>query len=836
MEFISLDQEKIVRDRSRIKKVSGCAGSRKTDTMIKCGIHSLENAKKEHQACLFLTLVGSVTDEITERLQNYLKIPIEKQGISNHYMGEWKGHVIEIANYDAFIHRQLQEHEDSELFSTDFDKKAVRLLEHLRSGKHPHFYLKNGRKATLILVDEFQDISPVRAEILIEFFKTSSSKNTKLVVMGDMLQTIFPQALSDMKHPLIMIDELRPTDFRLKTCYRCPKSHLDVVNCITRMFRVKYGIPEMKHHFELPGNRPFFFTHDATSNNTGSLETAKTVHQMIVTLSCEDPSIRYKDIVVIMKRSNHQLVFHHLMRLFARNRQADNCMLSRTRTYFNEHQPINWKEGKERLMMLSIHGDKGKGHPVVFFLGFSGGTIPEERHFHKMEELLSQSLLNVALTRATKYLFVGMTRTYPSFYFYQAYNDLRNLAYFSWRPEEITHPLFRKLVSEDNSEAPVIHRCNIRKEMLMTPIKNIVFVHQDDKARLVLKKPALTKHRLGSPIRGKHSEEELIILHGIAKLYFIKMIKPRLLVSILNAFLFCHQTKDILFTDDENLLCQVKDSHLNHYVLRDASYWFSVVRKLSALPDTPRPIFILHEVFRKTLFQHVVDFIQKPLPTIMEQGAVPVLDAWNTCIFFMECIDDRAPNLRFYYDHASPGIGEDVLRILENIRGYVSFFKEEYSEKTSLKKFRFQQKSSLIGNLVTKEELESIGFQEDLESDKRFFSDGYKFGVSSTIDFLDMTHQVLIEFRTHNKNECLESWQYQALLNAMFSMTKIRHIHIFNVLRGMLYTCHVSAKKHAVEPLLEPFLTQYEFHPILIEKLRKQLEETLSTNILSTES
>lgn len=827
MEFISLDQEKIVRDRSRIKKVSGCAGSRKTDTMIKCGIHSLENAKKKRQACLFLTLVGSVTDEITDRLQEYLKIPIEKQGISNHYIGDWKGHVIEIANYDAFIHRQLQEHEDSESYSTDFDKKASKLLEHIRADKHPHFYLKNGCKATLILVDEFQDISPVRAEILIEFFKSSSSKNTKLVVMGDMLQTIFPQALSDMKHPLIMMDELRPTDFRLKTCYRCPKSHLDVVNCITRVFRVKYGIPEMRYHFELENNRPFFFTHDATSSNAGSLETAKTVHHMIETLLKEDVSIRYKDIVVIMKRSNHQQVFHHLMRLFARHHQADQCMLSRTRTYFNEHQPINWKEGKERLMMLSIHGDKGKGHPVVFFLGFSGGTIPEERHFHKMEELLSQSLLNVALTRSTKYLFVGMTRTYPSFYFYQAYHDLRSLAFFSWRPEEITSLLFRKMISESNSEAPVIHRCNIRKEMLMTPIKNIVFVHQDDKAKLVLKKPMLTKHRLGSPIRGKHSEEELIILHGMAKLYFIKMIKPRLLVSILGAFLFCNQTQDVLYTDDENLLCQVKDSHLNHYVLRDPSYWFSVTRRINALPDVPRPVFILHEVFRKTLLQHVLDFIQKSLPTSDTQKEL--LDAWNTCIFFMECIDDRAPNLRFYYDHASPVIGDDVLRILDNLRAYVSFFRQEFSEETSLKKFRFQQKSSLIGNLITKEELKSIGFQEDLESDKRFFTDGYKFGVSSTIDFLDMTHQVLIEFRTHNKNECLENWQYQALLNAMFSMTKVRNIHIFNVLRGILYTCHVSTKKHAVEPFLEPFLKLYEFHPLLIKRLQRQLEETTTT-------
>jgi hypothetical protein len=138
MEYISSEQEKIVTDRSRIRKVSGCAGSRKTDTMIKCGIYFMTSSKKDVH-CLFLTLVGSVTDEITERINNYLNISIEKQGISNHYMGRFQNHTIEIANYDAFIHKQLEQHDDPEIYSTDFDKKAEKLLDYVVKDKHPHF-------------------------------------------------------------------------------------------------------------------------------------------------------------------------------------------------------------------------------------------------------------------------------------------------------------------------------------------------------------------------------------------------------------------------------------------------------------------------------------------------------------------------------------------------------------------------------------------------------------------------------------------------------------------------------------------------------------------------
>jgi len=810
MEFISSEQEKIVNDRSKIRKVSGCAGSRKTDTMIKCGIQFMMNSKRDC-TCLFLTLVGSVTDEITQRLNKSLDISIDKQGISNHYMGKWRNHTIEVANYDAFIHRQLQEHDDPELFSTDFDKKAEKLLEHVKKNKHPHFFLKDGKKTNMILVDEFQDISSVRAKILLEYFKNSNTQ-TKLVVMGDILQTIFPQAISEKQHPLVMIDELPHTSFRLNTCFRCPKSHLDVVNCITKTFRSQYGIPDMNHYFDLETMKPLFFTHESISSHAGSFDTASTIFKMIQTLRREDPKVEFKDIVIIMKRSNHQLVFQNLQTLFAKHNIKDECMVSKTKTFFNEHQPINWQEGKNKLMMLSIHGDKGKGHPVVFFLGFSGGAIPEERHFHKMEELLSQSLLNVALTRSTKYLFIGMTRTYPSFYFFQAYHELRNLAYFSWKMDEIKDPVIKAITLGLNHDAPVIHRCNIRKQMLMTPVKNIIFVHQDDKSKQIMKKPTIVKHKIGQAIKLNFAaEDRLIVLHGIAKLVFLKKIKPRLLLSIFEPFIVMSKLGNIHYTDDENLLCHVKDSYLHRFVIKDPNYWFNTMIRLG-YNEFKKPMFILHTTFKEGLYDHVIKFVQ--------EDNYSVMNVWNACIFFLEYVETHIHNIRFYYNHPCD-INDEFDKIKQNLDEYIKFFKTEFSSN-GFKRFRFQQKSSLIGNLTIKEELEKIGFQHDLEADKRFFSDGYKFGISSTIDFLETKYRVMIDFKTYSKNDCVEEWVYQDILNCLLSFTKVNHVHIFNVMKGMLYTFKITSK-YELKKMLEPLLTLYEFHPMLIQRLESQL-------------
>ena len=93
MEFISNIQKNIVLSKSNLKLINGCAGSRKTDTLVKCAIHNISNS--ECGNVLFLTLVSSVTDELKNRLQNTLKINISRQGGSNHYIGKLNNNYIQ---------------------------------------------------------------------------------------------------------------------------------------------------------------------------------------------------------------------------------------------------------------------------------------------------------------------------------------------------------------------------------------------------------------------------------------------------------------------------------------------------------------------------------------------------------------------------------------------------------------------------------------------------------------------------------------------------------------------------------------------------------------------
>jgi hypothetical protein len=235
-----------------------------------------------------------------------------------------------------------------------------------------------------------------------------------------------------------------------------------------------------------------------------------------------------------------------------------------------------------------------------------------------------------------------------------------------------------------------------------------------------------------------------------------------------------------------------------------------------------KPVFIIHNVFKDSLFLNVSKFTKEEEYTVM--------DVWNSCIFFLEYIESHVHNIRFYYNHPTDVV-DDFEKIKVNIDEYIKFFKTELGVN-GFKRFRFQQKSSLIGNLTLKEELEKIGFQSDLEADRRFFSDGYKFGISSTIDFLETKYRVMIDFKTYSKNECVEEWVYQDILNCLLSFTKVKHVHIFNVMKGVLYTFQITSK-YELKKMLEPLLTLYEFHPMLIQKLENQLMNDAKSEIIS---
>jgi len=170
LEFINPLQKTIVMDESRLILINGCAGSRKTDTIIKKGIRYMNMGKN----ILFLTFVSSVSNEIKTRIEQTLNISIPKIGSSNHYLTQYENNYIEIANIDAWIHKQLSWVESNlpenldkkKELSVNFNNKVLLLKELTLKYKCYDIVLKNNQIADVILIDEFQDTAITKVELL----------------------------------------------------------------------------------------------------------------------------------------------------------------------------------------------------------------------------------------------------------------------------------------------------------------------------------------------------------------------------------------------------------------------------------------------------------------------------------------------------------------------------------------------------------------------------------------------------------------------------------------------------------------------------------------------
>ena len=170
--YFSNEQKNIIEDNSRIKLINGCAGSRKTDTIIKNGIKNLIIKK---QNILFITFVSSVTDEIKTRIEKILDINIPRVYTSNHFITNYNDNFIEIANYDAWVYKQLdyinsifnKDIKTSNFSSNcDFNKRILDLIEISKKNNFYNIILKNNSFADLIIIDEFQDVDINKVELI----------------------------------------------------------------------------------------------------------------------------------------------------------------------------------------------------------------------------------------------------------------------------------------------------------------------------------------------------------------------------------------------------------------------------------------------------------------------------------------------------------------------------------------------------------------------------------------------------------------------------------------------------------------------------------------------
>lgn len=502
MDYDYEQQKSIIEDKSRFKLLNGVPGSLKTLTLVKQVIYDAIKVNEIQsnkliikstkygdiktynlnifEACDFKsfhgcinTLTGSVTEEIKNRLSEYLNINFNK--ISSHYIYKNKYISINISSMDGFIHTQLLSYKSPILDERGdyYDQKARILLEDIENHKLRNIVTKKKDICTHNYSDEFQDMKYDRCRLLITICE---SFNICMNIYGDILQTIYVHSISNnSEHPMIeWKNSIGATEFNNNICFRCPSSHLKLLEAILsqKIYSGQtayecYNVPIAKSpegKIDKENTTPIMFTHPKTSSNYEGDIIAKQITSSIECLMDCDKTIKPGDICIIMKKSNGNHTFHkineRLSELYKDLGFTDNIKIFETRGD-GSHNKIDWEDVMDsngecsKTIMISIHGDKGKGHRAVYFIGLSEKSLPLDVHLHKPEEITEVSALNVGMTRSTQYLFVGFNHNLPSRYIkdiVRADNSKKiglikkdKLAICSWEtPENIPNEFYKK--------------------------------------------------------------------------------------------------------------------------------------------------------------------------------------------------------------------------------------------------------------------------------------------------------------------------------------------------------------------------------------------------------
>jgi hypothetical protein len=768
-DFMNSDQARVCVSSSPHIMIEGVAGSRKTDTMIRLG---LRRHLREKKNLLFLTQIGSVTDEIRIRVGNYLKQTIYKFGSSNHFLlenGDFG--TIEIANFDAWVHRQLEDCQWSSLktMGAFHHFKCKSLLEMCieQPASIKGFSLKNGTYADEILVDECQDFEEMKANLLTHFLRLCPW--VRSVFAGDKMQTLFEHSIIG-EHPMTVFDRLLPTRFHLNKCFRCPKSHIEFSNRILRNSFKKYGCKEMVPIQKSNSHKPFLFPHGSVSKK---FEVHQLVRQLIHTLAIlcvYDPSIVPSDVCFLMRKSNDQKVFDFLrneLETFWSQKGYTNSVIHFATQHDGFRTPIQWEFAENKTCLISIHGDKGKGHKVVFFLGLSQGSLPEECALFKDRELIFESLLNVALTRSTKYLFVGFHFSRPSQYIFQNYQEIKSYCVCSWDIQPHTPKLYQAIAKLVHFPSPQFDKMVLRHQPVQVPslwpisIKDAVrsFERVED---LLGYYPKIQTTSFGKKLKTMDIPPD--ILSNTAGIMLWYLVNPDSFFQEIERWF----TQPILFTKNDRLVCLVKDYELNRYV------------------GTPCFMEKLHEV-KETIHVDILKPLEETPGYVLSDWISPFLPLISNCRNTKKEIPLEVwfP-LSFYFseirgEHCKPveipaSFRTDLL--FQNVVSFVN---------SVSKQLEFFNHHDIRAIITDESKISELGFSK--EKDQRIFQHGFSFGISAISDLLDLESQTLYLLKS-NAVELTKEWILLASLCSCLPAHKgmeTNHVGLVNFILGKVY-------------------------------------------------
>ena len=255
----------------------------------------------------------------------------------------------------------------------DFEEMVLAAARHAREGRYRHNF-------RLILVDEFQDISRARAELLLGLLK--QAPECKLFAVGDDWQSIYRFAGSDIGLFTGFASRFGKT----------------AVNYLTRTFRSNQGIAEVAAHF--------------VQQNPAQMQKGVTA---------EDPT-RKGTIVIRWVGRRRDEARHVVACLEEIEASADG---QRTVYILGRHRrqvpdaltdwEVHYRE-RLRIEYMTIHASKGLQADHVIVLGLQSGSFPSER--------ADDRLLHLAMPAPEAYLYAEERRL-----FYVAITRARHTVY-----------------------------------------------------------------------------------------------------------------------------------------------------------------------------------------------------------------------------------------------------------------------------------------------------------------------------------------------------------------------------------------------------------------------
>ena len=594
------------------------------------------------------------------------------------------------------------------------------------------------------------------------------------------MQTIFERSLEENTHPIPIFASL-PSCQRsyLQRCYRCPAGHISFCNKVLEKAVETHGCKPLLATNHDHANKPFLFTHGSTNKRYDVSLLVGQLCQMVEVLLAHDRSLRPSDFCFLMRKSNDQPVFESLRTAMDNLWVAHgykNAVIHFMTQYDGYRNSIQWNHAVGKSCLISIHGDKGKGHKVVFFLGLTQKSIPDECAMHKEHELLYHSLLNVALTRSTKYLMVGFHYAQPSVYLTQLKEDLETHAHTAWTPNN--HTLFDRLAQCSRFPRPEFVGL-YRQKPLHVPTLSMLSVvgisRRFERPEDIFGfNPKVGVVRFGSRVRLSLPDEAYPILSRMCELLLMKELNPALFQKDVEWF-----PKDVCFTEDERVLSWAHDFRLSHWI-HSATYHEQLDRMVDTyrhIIDTDsslkqllaqvrsKPMYIMHSRFNTSRFHRCVHH---------QEG---LQDWWDLSLLFHGLQDHHWKVCR-YMDMELPH--HCFPRLSKNIRSLISHLSGEVV---------FRPCHDLLATISDPNELVGLGFEPSL--DGHYFEHGYHYGILGTSGVLDTGSKTLYDIKVSPVDFSME-WFMQTSFHANMPTKKSQPppetLVVVNLMTGKMHT------------------------------------------------